>query len=62
MNFEKPFKEKGIEVLPYPCGYYTPKEYRPNPKLEWVPDIRNLELSTLAWHEYLGMLELKLFK
>lgn len=62
MNFEKPFKEKGIEVLPYPCGYYTPREYRPRPKFEWVPDIRNLERSTIAWHEYLGMLELWLMK
>lgn len=62
MNFEKPFKEKEIEVLPYPCGYYTTKEYKSKPELEWVPDIRNLELSTLAWHEYLGMLELWLTK
>lgn len=58
MNFEKSYKEKGIEVLPYPCGYYTYKEYSPNPELEWIPDIRNLEMSTLAWHEYLGMLKL----
>ncbi len=46
MNFSKPFKEQGIEVVPYSCGYFTPKEYKSRPKLEWIPDIRNLRLST----------------
>lgn len=62
MNFTQPFKEKGIEVVPYPCGYLTPKEYKSRPKYEWVPDIHTLQLATRAWHEYLGMLELWLFR
>lgn len=61
MILERPFKEKGIEVVPYPCGYMTPREYRSMRDSEWLPDIRNLEMSTIAWHEYLGMLELWLF-
>lgn len=58
MIFKKPFAEAGIEVIPYPCGYMTPRKYVSFPEREWVPDIRNLERSTIACHEYLGMLAL----
>ena len=58
MIMEKPFKEQGIEVVPYPCGYLTPKVYRPDRERQWLPDARNLELTAIAWHEYLGMLAL----
>ena len=60
MNFEKPFSEHGIEVVPYACEYYTPKEYKAS-EHDWVPDMRYFQQSALAWNEYLGMLELWVF-
>lgn len=60
MNFKRPFAAKGIEVVPFCCEYRTPKEHR-RVANEWVPDIRYFDRSALAWHEYLGMLELWLF-
>lgn len=61
MILKKPFEDAGIAVIPYPCGYRTPRKYLPIHDSEWLPDVRNLEMSTIAWHEYLGMLELWLF-
>lgn len=59
MNFYKPFKNKGIDVIPYPCRYTVPKEHRAAPpEREWLPNPYSLEQSSQAWHEYLGMLEL----
>lgn len=58
MNFYVPFKNKGIEVLPYPCRYTVPKEHREDFRREWIPNIYSLQQSAEAWHEYLGMLEL----
>ena len=61
MNFEKPFSEHGIEVVPYACEYYTPKESKAS-EHDWLPDMRYFPQSALAWTEYLGMLELWVFK
>ena len=60
MNFEKPFSEHGIEVVPYACEYYTPKEYKAS-EHDWLPDMRYFQQSALAWNEYIGMLELWVF-
>ena len=60
MNFEKPFAEHVIEVMPYCCDYYTSKVFKPMDK-DWLPDIRCFQQSAIAWNEYLGMLELWLF-
>ena len=60
MNFEKPFATHGIEVIPYACDYRTPKEFRPS-EHDWLPDMRYFYQSSIAWNEYLGMLELWLF-
>lgn len=60
MNFEKPFAMHGIEVIPYACDYRTPKEFRPS-EHDWLPDMRYFYQSSIAWNEYLGMLELLLF-
>ena len=60
MNFQKVFANNGIEVVPYPCDYYTQKKYHAN-NYELVPNIRDFQISTIAWNEYLGMLELWLF-
>lgn len=57
MNYSPNFKKQRIEVVPYPAGYYTPKNHRKD-QLEFVPDIRFFNLSNKAWHEYIGMLEL----
>jgi len=57
LNFERPFKEQGIEVVPSPCGHLTGERRIVDPEREWIPDIRNLNAAALAWHEYLGMLE-----
>lgn len=57
MNFEPVFKKQGINIVPYPAGYYMPKEHRVQ-KLEWVPDVKYLNLANRAWHEYVGMMEL----
>lgn len=57
MNFEPVYKKQGINIVPYPAGYYTPKEHRVQ-KLEWVPDVKYLNLANRAWHEYVGMMEL----
>ena len=61
LNFEKAFAAYGIEVVPYACEYRTPKEYRPS-EHDWLPDIRYFNQSAVAWNEYLGMLELWMFK
>lgn len=59
MNFYEPFKNNGIEVVPYPCGYTVPKEHKVYvPDREWLPNPYSLEQSAVAWHEYLGMFEL----
>lgn len=59
MNFYKPFKNNGIEIVPYSCRYTVPKEHMATPpEREWLPNSYSLEQSSQAWHEYLGMLEL----
>lgn len=60
MNFEKPFAAHGIAVVSYACEYRTPKEYKAS-EHDWLPDIKYFNQSALAWNEYLGILELRLF-
>lgn len=57
MNFEKAYRNNGIEVVAWPVGYYTTKNHRKE-QLEYVPDIRFFSLANRACHEYVGMLEL----
>lgn len=57
MNFERAYRNNGIDVVPWPVGYYTPRIHRKE-QLEYVPDIRFLTLTNKAWHEYVGTLEL----
>lgn len=57
MNFEPVFKKQGINIVPYPAGYATPKEHRVQ-ELEWVPDVKYLNSANRAWHEYVGLMGL----
>lgn len=57
MNFEEQFARYGIKVVPYACEYFTAIEYEKGPS-DGLPEIKYYCQSAIAWHEYLGMLEL----
>lgn len=47
------FKRQGIDCLPAPVEYYT---FHPLTFFDYLPSLRNLMLSDLAVHEYLGLI------
>lgn len=61
MNFETIFKENGIKIYPYSCGYRTPKKHIEN-KYEWIPNRWSMDLSNHVCNEYLGIMQLKVLK
>lgn len=58
--FKEAFRQNGVEVVPYPCRYRTSKKHVVVDNKEWIPNNYSLELSSDAWTEYLGILELKM--
>lgn len=59
MNFQRIYAKENIELIPYPCDYFTAPE-SPATFFSWLPQFSGLEMSHLALHEYLGMLALKI--
>lgn len=59
--FKDAFRQNGIEIVPYPCGYRTYKKHVFEEKREWVPNMLNFEMGVDAWIEYLGILEIDYF-
>lgn len=61
MNFETTFKENGIVVYPYSCGYRTSRKHYEN-IFEWIPNRWSMEQSNISCNEYLGLMQLKVLK
>lgn len=59
--FEEPFRNAGIEVLPYACAYNVPRKHVVIEEEEWLPNSHSLRWSATAWHEYLGMMAVRFF-
>lgn len=60
VNFRRSFEPNGIEVIPYPCGYYTDPEFT----MEWFeyfPCLHGFALSWVFFHECLGILAIYIF-
>jgi len=53
------FEQAGIVVVPAPCDYSSSQ--RPYTVLDWLPDANVLARSTMALHEYLGLLYYRLY-
>lgn len=59
--FKDAFRNNGIEIVPYPCGYRTGKKHAIVKNREWIPNVYSFVLGVDAWTEYLGILEVLLF-
>ena len=60
INFKRFYDVEGIEIVPYPCDYFT-APVSLNTGFSWLPRFDAFEMSCLALHEYLGILALKIF-
>jgi uncharacterized SAM-binding protein YcdF (DUF218 family) len=49
------FKHAGVQVTPYPCGYYT-NSGEPASYNRLFPSVASLSITELSLHEYLGIL------
>lgn len=58
--FKESFRQNGIEIAPYPCGYRTSRKHFVDENREWVPNMLSFELGVTAWTELLGIFEIKL--
>lgn len=58
--FAKPFKNYGIDIIPYPCDYRTGRKHVVSKEKEWLPNMHSFWRGYEVWTEYLGMLEIYL--